>query len=174
MSLTISPVNNGNNNNVSFKMAKFSKKGYDLASKHSDIYEALSAPNKFQNPDFFKAKPLFFKAPFTKYYISKINGGKSAVNEVADTIIKCGATDNSHTNASFIKQLTATEKYIRSSSDDTKSVIGNAANEVFKKNWDNPELSKKETLRLLEIAKYGMDDRAYISLNGAIHASDIK
>lgn len=173
MSLTISSVNN-NGNNISFGMAQFSKKGYALASKHADIYEALSNPNKFQNPEFFKAKPLFFKSPFTKYFLAKTRDGKTGVDEVADTIIKCGATDNSHTNACFIKQLVSTEKYIHSASDDTKSVIGIAANEVFKKNWDNPELSKKDTLRLLEIAKYGMEDRAYISLNGAIHASDVK
>lgn len=171
MNLSIAPINQPVKNNVAFGMAKFSEKGYEMAGQHADIYESLAKPNNFQNPDFFKPKFLFFKTPFTKYYIQN---AASKPDEVANTIIQCGTCDNSNTNAKFIKQLISTEKYIHSSSDDTKLKIGTAANEVFKKNWDNPEISKKETLQLLEIAKYGMDDRTYISLNGAIHASDAK
>ena len=171
----MSDVNNIEKNEVSFGMAKFTDKGYHLASLHSDIYDALSAPNENLPIDFFKPKKLFRKSPFTKYYIEKTaSNDQNSINEVAQMIVNCGTGVNAVTNACFISQLLDTEKFIHSANSETKNIIGPAINEVLKKNWDNPELSKKDTFRLLELAQYGMDERAYVSLNGVIQASDMK
>lgn len=166
MNMIISSVNSNNfSKNKSFGMARFTEKGYQLASLHADIYKELGQPNNFQNPEFFKKVPFLQKAPFTKYFLAN---SKRAPQDVAETIVKCGATDNIASNAMFINQLLATEKYIHSSDENGKKIISDAVNEVFKKNWDNPEVSQKDTFRLLELAKYSIDEKAYVSICGVI------
>ena len=175
MNISFYPIQNLQSNNISFGMAKFTDKGYQLAKLHSDIYDSLKEPNTTLNPEFFKKPSLLGKAPFTKYFIAKTSvNNRQSTMEVAQTIIDCAATNNQFANSCFIQQLLATEKQIHSSSDETKQIIGKAINDVFKKNWDNPELSQKDTFRLLELAKYGMNDKAYISHNGVLVASESK
>ena len=177
MNLTISSVNNlPKARNCSFGLAKFSEQGLKLAQSCSDIYECLGQPNEFQNPDFFKKKGIFSKAPFTKYLKQKVSPktvNEEARTEVAEIIRDCGATQNSHTNAAFIKQFLTAKKQINKSDRRTQEAIAQAAEEVFKHNWNNPELSKEETASLLELARGAIDDSKYATLTGIIQKSDI-
>lgn len=147
-----------------------------IAQSCSDVYECLAKPNEFQNPDFFKKKGLFSQAPFTKFLKAKLSPravNEEARNEVTSTIIDCGATENSHTNAAFIKQFLTAKKQINKSDQRTQELISQAAEEVFKHNWNNPELTKQETYDLLELARGAIDDSKYATLTGIIQKSDI-
>ncbi len=177
MNLTISSINSTPiKRNPSFGLAKFSSEGLRLAESCSDIYECLGAPNEFQNPEFFRKKGIFSQAPFTKYLKTKIaprTVSDEKLREIHKTITDCGATDNSHTNASFIKQLLASKKYIERLDNTTQKAVAKAAEEVFKKNWNNPELTKDETFALLEMARLAMQDNQYATSLGVIQKSDI-
>ncbi|MBQ4122993.1 hypothetical protein IJD44_04640 [bacterium] len=177
MNLTISATNNINrNNHVSFGLAKFSEKGMHIAQSCSDIYECLSTPNEFQNPDFFKKKGIFSEAPFTKFLRNKL-GGKCASDEaretVRNTIVNCGTTENGFTNAAFIRQLLSSQKVIGKLDKTSQGVVSSAAEEVFKQNWNNPELTKAETFELLELTKKVISEREYATLTGVIEKSDM-
>lgn len=177
MNLTISAVNNTPKyKNVSFGFAKFSPKGLDLAKSCSDVYEYLGSPNEYQNPDFFKKKGIFAQAPFTKYLKSKLNPksvNEEAIKEVQQAIIQCGASENSHSNAAFIKQFLASKKQINKLPEATRDAIATASEYVFRYNWNNPELSKAETYELLEMAKPKLENTEYATLIGVIEKSDI-
>lgn len=177
MNLTISAFNNiPNKNNTSFGMAKFSERGLTLAQSCSDIYECLGTPNQYQDPLFFKKKGIFSQAPFTTYIkktLSPRNVSDEARAQVTQTILDCGTTQNSHTNAAFIKQFIASKKQIDKLDTQSKIAIAEAAEDLFKSNWNNPELSKAETNTLLEMAKDALDDSEYAVLVGVIEKSNL-
>lgn len=177
MNLTISAINNTPQyKNVSFGLAKFSPQGLRLAQSCSDIYECLGEPNEYQNPDFFKKKGIFSQAPFTKYLKEKLSSksvDESTIKEVQQTIIDCGATENGHSNAAFIKQLLASKKQIDKFPTTTKTALAAASEYVFRNNWNNPELSKAETYELLEMARPQLENSEYATLVGVIEKSDM-
>ncbi len=177
MNLSVSSVSNTANKNINFGMARFTKQGMKIARECQDVYECLSKPNHYQIPEFFKRKGLFEEAPFTKYLRAKLPAKKEAapeyINEVKDMINYCGTSDNSSSNANFIKQLISSEPYIESLGDDTRIQISESIQEVFNKNWNNPELSKRATQDLLEMARPSLSDLQYATLVGVIEKSDI-
>jgi len=170
MGLIISSVNQ-NSKNVSFGMAKFTNRGLELAKSCSDIYQKLDTPNVFKNGDFFKS--YIFTSPFEKF-VKRNNKTSAGIKEIADTIEICGATQNSHTNAKFIKQLLSSKKTISKINDDDQRIIAGAIKEVFNNNWDNPEISKKNTYKLLDMCQKAIQDKEYTTLSGVIQKSDIK
>lgn len=177
MNLNLTPVQVPHmTNNVSFGMAKFTKEGMRLAQTSADVYEPLATPTEFQDPAFFKNKKFLHKAPFAKYMQGKIPSGKPCaeedINEVTETIISCGTSNNAFSNAKFIKQLLTTKKHVDNLPDSTQEPLRYAISEVFKTNWNNPELSKAETAALLEMSKGEIQDNQYITLTGVIEKSD--
>lgn len=172
MNLSISPINNTQTNKVSFGMAKFTNEGLKYAKACEDVYAPLSSPTKFQDPAFFEKKKPLQKTAFTKYYIAMSQGKKKNIGELTKTIEACGATENSYTNSMFIKQLLATSKQIEATDDKDKKTISDSIATVFKKNWNNPMLSKNETLELLELTKPSLSDKEYITITGVIEKSD--
>ena len=160
----------------SFTMAKFSPRGLVYAQSCSDIYEPLGTPNVFKNPEFYNKKGFFSKAPFTKYLENKLNVSKKSVSapsqvnveEVAQTIIECGATPNGYTNSMFIRQLVATKPSIDKLNDSTKTQIAAAIEEVLKANWNNPNITNDETKALVNLSRPVLSDKQYTVLCGVL------
>ena len=180
MNLSVSSVNN---KNICFGMAKFSEPGRRLAQNCSDLYEGFSRPNLPEpsklNPEFTKRILPFQTVPFEEYIKTKIPISAEEANpldtkEVAQVIIDHGTTDDQQINANFVKQLLKGEGFIRVAEPETKKQLSLAVRQVFDKNWDNPKLSKKQTLALLEAAKFAMDDKEYAVALGVIQKSDIR
>ena len=183
MGLSISPIRlssiNNTNNNVSFGMAKFTDEGMRYAASHQDVYTPFADPTEFQDAKFFNKKSFFPKAPFGKYMISIIPSKKEPdadkLDEVAQTIVDCGATKNSFSNARFIKQMLTTKTYVDKMHSNAKNSIKGAAQAVLATNWNNPLLSKDETKALVRYAYDETKDegkRIIASLDGVIDNSD--
>ena len=178
MNLSVSSVNINNrlHKSPSFGMAKFSEGGYQIAQNCKDIYAPLENPTDYQNPDFFKKKPLFRKAPFAKYFRNMVvkNGSEESINQVKESIETCGTTNNAFTNSRFIKQLATVQKPFSKLTDETKTTLSESIEKVLKLNWDNPLISKKETKSLIEMSKETLGDGAFLTLLGLIDKSGIK
>lgn len=182
MGLSISPIkfaSVNNNNNVSFGMAKFTNEGMRYAKSHEDVYTPFSDPTEFQDASFFNKKSIFSKAPFARYMESMIPAKKeadqAAVDEVAQTIVDCGATKNGFSNARFIKQMLTTRSYLDKMHSSARNPIRGAAQSVLATNWNNPLLSKDETKALVRYAYDETKDegkRIIASLDGVIDNSD--
>lgn len=176
MNLSISPVtSNYKSAAPSFGMAKFSEKGRALATSCGDVYSPLASANNYENSDFCKKKG-FGTAPFTKFVKETLKAGSGAeqIGKITTAIEKCGTTDNGITNANFAKQLVATKHVFEKLPEEPKKTVATSTLKVFDKNFDNPELSKKETLQLLEMSKPALDDKQYIMLTGVLEKSDMK
>ncbi len=176
MNLCVSRINN----NVSFGMAKFSDKGLRFARSCSDVFERFGDEQKtYLNPEFIRKLRPLEEAPFERYIkmmipISSEEANPNDTREVAQIIISHGTTDNQTTNANFVKQLLRGRGFIDVANDRTRKELSSAVLKVFEKNWDNPQLSKKQTLALLETAKYAMDDKQYAVALAVIQKSDLK
>lgn len=179
MNLSVSPLNNNiKAYNTSFGMAKFSKTGRLLAESCGDTYTPLKTPNKYQNPAFYKKKPLIGHTPFYKYMQDKLSVKKEnfdkSISEISRTIVDCGTSDNSHTNALFIRQLLTTCKLIDGiETEKHHNAISNAILKVFDKNYDNPELTKEETQSLFEMGNDDISDEDFAMITGVITKSDM-
>jgi len=179
MNLAISPVKLSANNSVSFGMAKFTQEGLAYAKSQEGTYSEFSDPTEFHNAAFYKKKSFFRKAPFATFLESKIKpkalADKESIKEVAQTIIDCGATANSESNAKFTRQLLTTKSYVDKLQPDDKKAIKDAAISVFATNWNNPELTKEETKALARFAfdDSTMDGKKILStIDGVIENSD--
>ena len=183
MSLSISPVSHmavSNRNNISFGMAKFTSEGMRYARSHGDVYEPFSDPTRFQNPAFFDKTSIFKKAPFAKYMENAIVFKKEVYDEdienVAQTIIECGSTDNAFSNARFIRQMLTTKIHLDKMHPYVRKHIREAAQSVLATNWNNPVLSVNETKAL---ARYAYDERTddgkrmIASLDGVLDNCDV-
>lgn len=175
MNLSISPVTTNKAASTSFGLAKFSDKGRALAASCCDVYTPLSTANNYEYSEFSKKKG-FGPAPFTKFVKEtiKAGSGEEQIRKITTAIKKCGTTDNAVTNANFIKQLVSAKPVIDKLPDAAKAQIAETTVVVFDKNYDNPELSKKDTVQLLEISKPAVDDKQYIMLSGVLQKSDLK
>ena len=185
MGLSISPIRlssvNNTNNNVSFGMAKFTEEGMRYAVSHQDVYTPFSDPTEFQDAAFFNKKSFFAKAPFAKHMESMIPYKKEAdpdkVDDVAQTIVECGATKNGFANARFVKQMLTTKSHLDKMHPAARAKIRGAAQAVLATNWNNPLLSKDETKAL---ARYAYDEtkddgkRILASLDGVVENSDVR
>lgn len=183
MDLSVSPVkisasNHNGTGKLSFGMAKFTDNGLKYAESLGDVYTPFADPTEFQDSSFYKKKSFFAKAPFARYMdktISKGAANPENAEKVAQTIVECGATKNSFSNARFIKQMLTTKSQLDKMRPETRTVIKRAAESVLAVNWNNPELSKDETKAL---ARYAFDEntdegrRALSSLDGVIDNSD--
>lgn len=184
MNLSVSPIKFSSPNNaahINFGMAKFTNEGMRYANSQKDVYTPFADPVEFQDAKFFNKKSFFSKAPFAKYMGSMIPHKKEAdaikTQEVAKTIVECGATKNSFSNARFIKQMLTTKTQLDKMHQTARAKIQSAAQEVLALNWNNPLLSKDETKAL---ARYAYDEttdegkRIIASLDGVIDNSDAK
>lgn len=178
MNLSISPAGIKSNNNVSFGMAQFNNYSYRLAESCGDTCGFLKEPTDFQDPKFFDKKKFLRKPPFVKYMEETLPSKKQVkpevVEDVAQTIIDCGATANSFSNARFTRQLLASRSHFETLHPEVKKPISDAVTTVFMTNWNNPELTKQETLDLLEMSKGSLEDNQYVTLTGVIEKSDAK
>lgn len=180
MNLTISPVQT-NQNNISFGFAKFSPEGMKLAKSASNIYKPLENETVFQNPSFFKTK--YIKAPFATFIEETLpvkgNIEQEDIDLVTKAIQDCGTTNNAKVNANFVKQLLdkKTQKHIlklEEKQPDAYDAIITAEKAVFDKNWNNPLLSKKQTMDLLDVTLQKFQDVEKVTLTGVIEKSDAK
>lgn len=170
MNLSISPLNN-----VSFGMAKFSKEGMRLAQQ-----AGAGEYTEFNNEEYYKRTGLT-KPPFAKYIAKELPAKKQASQEaienVEDVMVKHGAGNNARTNARFAKQYMhpSTQRYVTQlykRQPDVHDEILKTARVIFDSNWNNPELSKGETKRLLDAVKSTMSDAEYVKWSGIIEESD--
>lgn len=165
MNLSISPIKYSNCPN--FGMAKFTKRGVELAKTQEDTFTPFKEPTIFQSPEFFKKTKPLQKAPLAKF----ISGEKKPEN-IYNTIKECGNTGNAELNARFVKQLLESKKTISKTSAEVQNAVKDAASDVFGNNWDNPLLSKKETLELLNMTN--LPDKVIVAATGVIEKSDSK
>lgn len=162
-------------NGVSFGMAKFSEEGLRLAHE-----AGVTRETKFNNGEFY-SNDYVFEPPFSKYLRktipTKTKASTDAVNQVKDSIIEHGTSVNAQTNATFIKQLMhpVTQKHIeklKTNQPDAQKTIISAERIVFDANWNNPEITKGKTKKLLDIVKSTMSDAEYVKWSGIIDNSD--
>ena len=176
MNLTISPVNCSKPcNNVSFGMAEFSEAGRRFADQYKDVYAPISRPNNLDaNIDyskFFEGKKLFRQYPFVKYFNEKLpddKGNPAGIDDITDTIIKCGASKSQTSNAKFIKQLIAAEPSMDRLNKATRTPISEAIKEVLDTNYDNPQVSNEDTLALIRMSAPAVDNKTKGILDGFI------
>jgi len=170
MNLSVSPLNN-----VSFGMAKFSKEGMRLAQE-----AGAGEYTEFNNEDFYKRVGLS-RPPFARYIADEIPAKKvasqEAVERVEDVMVKHGAGNNAKTNARFAKQFMhpSTKRHVNQlykRQPEVHDEIMKTARVIFDSNWNNPELSKGETKRLLDAVKSTMSDAEYVKWSGIIEESD--
>ena len=171
MNLSISPVKN-----VSFGMAEFSPQG----KKYADEVKA-GTWNTYNDECFYKKTSIFGKPEFTKYLECKVplksEITPDGLQDACTTIEIHGTGTNAGTNARFTKQLIhpKTQKHIEKLSALKPAAcdeIVSAERKVFDANWDNPELTKGETRKLLDAVQSTMAPEEYIKLTGVIEKSD--
>lgn len=181
MNLSISPLNCARKpqNNLSFGMAKFSDAGRSLASQFQDQYVAFSKPNNLDSSidysRFFEKKKMFRQYPFVNYINEKFPDGKASlknIDEVTDTIIRCGATQRQTSNAKFIKQLVAAEDTFDKLEKPAREKVSSAVVEVLDTNYDNPQVSKEDTLALVRMSTPTIDDKKKVMIDGVIVNSE--
>lgn len=180
MDLTVAPVGFSKNTRpVSFGMARFSQRGLEYASTLSDVYEPLGSPNQYKNCEFFDKKGKFKKAPFTKYVQDKFSYKKKDLKsqreedtqsamDIASIIEECSTTKNPRVNSLFIQQLIATKSYFEKLDEQSQNIIAQSCERALASNWNNSDVSDKDTKVLLEMAKPALDDRKYTVLCGVL------
>ena len=171
MNLSISPMNN-----VSFGMAKFSQRGKEFAEASGE-----KGWNRHDNPRFYK-NPVFIKKPDIAKYIEakiplKTRTLPGNIEKVEQAIIDHGTGTNAEANAKFVRQVIdpRTQRYIDKLGErksKAQDVIISAEKALFDANWDNPMLSKAETMTLLDTVKSKMADAEYVKWTGIIERSD--
>ncbi len=173
MDLTISPARiSSQRNNINFGMASFTDEGLRRAEAMGDVYEPLKKPNKYYPSEYFEQKRLFRKAPFAQTVEKYLPAGKKAdsgkVNDVAQMIVECGTSGNAFSNSRFIRQLITTKDHLNRLPAETQEPIRVSVAQVLAANWDNPEITDKETRTLAEMALGAISEKEELALNGAL------
>lgn len=141
-------------NAPSFGLARLNAHGKNAADKFN------YAQNEFNDPRMFKKQGMFVKSALA-----------NQIQKGADFLTLCkeyGCTNNGKANAEFIKSQILTgksDKAIQSLHEEarTEGLIT-----LFKSNYDNPNLSLKETKKLLEIVKKEIGDEDYVKYTGLL------
>lgn len=172
--MNITPING-----VSFGMARFTKEGMSLAKKSGE--NEAASPNNYNNEKYYK-RPIFGKPAFYTYLSdtlpADVTADDATIQKVKDKIIAHGTTPIGTKNAEFItRQLmhSSTQGHIeklKKQQKHTYNGIIEAERTLFDANWNNPELSKQDTKKLLDKVKSTMSEPAYLKWSGMIENSD--
>ena len=138
----------------SFGLAKLNEKGRETADSFG------YANNEFLNEALFKRHGFLSKPALVK----ELNNG-------ADFSTLCkdyGCSKNGKANAEFIRTQILPKKSQASINAIEPSTRASALIELFKSNYDNPELSASETDALLELIKDDIQNTEYAQYAGLI------
>lgn len=142
------------NSTPAFGFAKLNETGRTTADTFG--YES----HDFLNEKLFKRQGLLSKSALAV----ELNNGAN----FAEVCIDYGCSKNGKSNAEFIRTqiLSGKSNSVISKLDDTERFEG--LKSLFFANYDNPELTKKETDDLLEIVKESIENTEYVKLAGLI------
>jgi len=144
MASSVMPQKAVSNNTPSFGMARLNQKGKDICD------ELEISRNYFLNPNMYKSAGLFQKPAIIKEL------GKMPLDSICE---KYGCSNNAESNAKFIKtQILKTnlKKLPVENSEISDSLV-----KLYEHNFDNPELSKKDTEKLLSMVEDNMSLTEY-------------
>lgn len=165
-------------NNVSFGMAKVSKKGAENAKNVLDIKTNYYNDSKlYENPSFSITTPALLS------YINKT--GDAGREKAQKTILRHGNSNCADKNAAFITgQLLKpkTQDYIKSlarqgsSPADRKyyNELIDTEEAILFRNWDNPKLSLKDTRKLLDAVAPKYSAKEYAMWQGILDQASVK
>lgn len=149
-------------------MAKFSSTSFGLA-KLNDIGRESADSFEMQRNTFLDSK-LFKKSSFFAFspaIVSKLKEGEN----FADLCRDYGCSRNAKTNAQFIKtQIIDKNAYGYFCKHVPEEEMTDAILSLYEHNYDNPDLSAKDTKRLLDLAKYAMETSEYVQNVGLLQA----
>lgn len=142
----------------SFGFARLNAVGRESA----DSFEMQE--NSFLDASMFKKESFFAAGPAI---LDKLKEGENFTDICRDY----GCSRNAKTNAQFIRTQIinrGANYYFHKYVEDEE--LSDAFLSLYEHNYDNPELSIKETKKLLELAKFGMDTSEYIQNVGLLQA----
>ena len=141
-------------NSPAFGLAKLNEKGRETADSFG------YTTNEYLNENLFKKQGFFSKSAL----VQELNNGSDFTTLCNDY----GCTKNGKANAEFIRTQILAKKSqatIQSLDPDTRS---SALISLFKANYDNPELSVRETDDLLDMVKDNIPNTEYAQYAGLI------
>lgn len=155
--------------NISYKQSSPSfgfAKLNELGRESADSFEMQE--NTFLDPSMFKKASFFASGPAI---LGKLKNGENFTDICRDY----GCSKNAKTNAEFIKTQIINRganyyfhKYVE------EEELSDALLSLYEYNYDNPELSTKDTRKLLELSRYSMESSEYIQNVGLLQVGTKK
>lgn len=159
-SCTAFKATNATKANPSFGLAKLNETG----ARTADTFGFQR--NEFLNDRLFEKQGLFKKAAIS----SELSAGKNFV----DICNEYGCSPMAGANAAFIQNQILSKKGNSATKGIDQAVITQGLMKLYENNYDNPELSLKDTKALLEKVKESMAPGAYIQNIGLLEAGTDK
>lgn len=116
--------------------------------------------NDFLNENLFKRQRFFEKSALT----TELNNGADFATICHDY----GCTKNGKANAEFIRTQILSNKSNAALTSLSEDARNSGFKTLFEFNYDNPELTKRETDALLELIKPSIDGTEYVKYAGLI------
>lgn len=142
------------NSTPAFGFAKLNETGRETADTFG--YEN----HEFLNENLFKKQGFFAKSALA----SELRNGADFMTLCTDY----GCTKNGKANAEFIRTQILSKKSNSAIANLDDATRTNALKTLLFANYDNPELTKKETDDLLEIVRDSIENTEYVKLAGLI------
>ena len=156
--ISLSPMNSSSIHSVksspAFGLAKLNEKGREIADSFG------YTTNDYLNETLFKKQGLFCKPAL----VQELNNGSDFATLCSDY----GCSKNCKANAEFIRTQVLSKKSQATINSLASDVRSSALISLFKANYDNPELSVKETDDLLDMIKDDIQNTEYAQYAGLI------